>query len=462
MAMPLSRRDLLKAGIATGGALALPGLLSERLSVAPVEAARTIQLSMLQAGDIHTLRLMQKLMDAFHKRYPNIVVKPSVTPWANFDQRVDLLLAAGTPPAVWWPGANRGYRYYAARNYFPSIDGQLAASHYSLTDFYKPLIDFCIWKGHHVGLPADYSSGILVYNKTLFDKAGLSYPPTDWNDKTWDYDKFLEYAKALTVRKGGKMVQWGTDAPITDSRFPFWIFGGDAFDEQAYVTGYPTKVTLNTPAVIDGLQFQRDLIVKWKAQPTPAEAQAATAGAPSLFQTGKIGMEVTANWVFAPPGYSQIKQFEWGVAAVPWPPKRYGLPRKMPLYPDQWMVFKGQKYPKEAWELQSWLAGPEGMRLYSQGTGLLPARKSLAETTRTLLKGYKPGITKAELEAVLSSVNYGHITPSHAIVNWPAIGDQAVNPVFQSLQLGHLTGKQAMEQMSAKILAVLKQYPAPK
>jgi ABC-type glycerol-3-phosphate transport system substrate-binding protein len=151
-----------------------------------------------------------------------------------------------------------------------------------------------------------------------------------------------------------------------------------------------------------------------------------------------------------------------GVAAVPWPPKRYGLPRKMPLYPDQWMVFKGQKYPKEAWELQSWLAGPEGMRLYSQGTGLLPARKSLAEAVRTMLKGYKPGITNTELEAVLNSVDYGHITPSHAIVNWPAIGDQAVNPVFQSLQLGHLTGKQAMEQMSAKIQAVLKQYPAPK
>src|SRR5918912_414386 len=126
MAMPLSRRDLLKAGIATGGAVALPGLLAESMGATLVQAAQTIQLTMLQAGDIHPLRLMQKLMDTFHKRYPNIVVKPSVAPWANFDQRVDLLRAPGTPPAVWWPGANRGYRYYAARNYFPSIDGQLA------------------------------------------------------------------------------------------------------------------------------------------------------------------------------------------------------------------------------------------------------------------------------------------------------------------------------------------------
>ena len=73
---------------------------------------------------------MQKLMAAFHKRYPNITVKPNVAPWTHYDQQVDLLLAAGTPPAVWFPGANRGYRYYASRNYFPSIDEEAAASHY--------------------------------------------------------------------------------------------------------------------------------------------------------------------------------------------------------------------------------------------------------------------------------------------------------------------------------------------
>src|SRR5437660_1540283 len=374
MARHLNRRDLLKAGAAVGGALALPGLLAENMGMTLAEAAQTIQLSMLQAGDINTLHVMQKLMAAFHKRYSNITVKPNVAPWAHYDQQVDLLLAAGTPPAVWFPGANRGYRYYASRNYFPSIDEEAAASHYGLTDFYKPLIDFCIWKGHHVGLPADWYGSILVYNKTLFDKAKLPYPPTDWNDRSWDWDKYLEYAKALTVTRGGKTMQWGS-APDDDARFPFWIFGGDAFEPQAYVTGYPTKVVLNTPEVVDGLQFIRDMIVKWKVELTPAAAQAQMAGAPSFFLTGKVGMHRTANWDFS--NDAKIKHFQWGIAAIPWPPKRYGLPRKMPFYPDQWMVFKGQKYPKEAWALQSWMAGPEGMRIWAQSSGAMPARKSL-------------------------------------------------------------------------------------
>jgi len=451
----INRRDLLKSGALAGGALALSGTLAEGLQAFPADAAGTAALSMLQAGNIQTLQIMQKVMDAFHKRYPNITVKPNVVPGANYDQRIDLLLAAGTPPALWFPGANRGYRYYAARNFFPSIDAEIAASHYDLTDFYKPLIDFCIWKGQHVGLPADWYGSILIYNKTLFDKAKLPYPPLDWTDKSWDYDKFLEYAKALTVVQGGKTVQWGIDSAMTDSRFPFWIFGGDAFTPDAYQTGFPAKATLNTPEVVDGLQFLSDLLNKWKVQPTPAQAQAAQAGAPSLFQTGKIGMELTANWSFS--GYSKIKNFEWGLAAVPWPPKRYGMPRKAPFYPDQWMVLKGQKDLQSAWALQSWMSGPEGMRLWVQSAGALPARKSLSGQMSAMMKSYIPHLTEAMVTTMSDAVNHTHVTPSHAIVNWPQIGDQAVNPVLQKLQLGQITGKQAADQMAAKINAVLKQ-----
>src|SRR5438270_5900831 len=104
MTTRINRRDLLKAGAAAGGALAAPGLLSGAVGSVS-EAAQSVALNLLMAGDIHTLQNMQKLMSAFNKRYPNISVKPSVVPWANYDQRVDLLLAAGTPPAVWFPGA---------------------------------------------------------------------------------------------------------------------------------------------------------------------------------------------------------------------------------------------------------------------------------------------------------------------------------------------------------------------
>jgi multiple sugar transport system substrate-binding protein len=456
----MTRRALLKAGALTGGALALPAAFGGGWDVVPTAADQGVQLTWMLSGGVQVLQMMKQMVSSFNKSYPTIHVTPSVVPVGGYDERTDLLLAANTPPAVWFPWENRGYRYYASRGWFPSIDDLIANDHFDLTDFYKPQIDFCIWNGHHVGLPTAFNSSILIYNKTLFDKARVPYPPTDWNDRSWDYDKFLEYAKELTRFQGGKAVQWGTDSPSTDPSFePFWLFGGEIFDEQSYVTGFPTKTIMNTPEVADAFQFISDLIHKYKVQPTPAQAQATQAGAPSLFQTGKIAMEATANWAFE--GYAAIKHFEWGIAAQPWPPRRYGLPRRIQLYPNQWMIFKNQAHRKEAWALEKWLCSPEGLTLWVQaGQGISP-RKSQAAAYKPLLKSWNPRLTDAELQCAVVAVNYGKITPSHAIVNYAPIWQQAINPIYQKLQLGDLTGKQAQAQMIAAVQRALQQYPAP-
>jgi ABC-type glycerol-3-phosphate transport system substrate-binding protein len=42
------------------------------------------------------------------------VINATFMPGEEFDQKVDLMIAAGTPPAIWAPIAARGIRYYAA------------------------------------------------------------------------------------------------------------------------------------------------------------------------------------------------------------------------------------------------------------------------------------------------------------------------------------------------------------
>jgi multiple sugar transport system substrate-binding protein len=453
MATLISRRSVLRAGVLAGGALAARGTLPGSHGPSRVAAAGDIQLTMFGNGDIHVVHLMQKLADIFHTMYPNLTLNATIVPYQNMDQRVDLLLAAGTPPDLWGPYGNRGYRYYASRGYFPSIDPLIAAEHYDLGDFYPTLINFCKWKGQHVGLPNDWYPSFLMYNKELFDRARLPYPPTDWTDRSWDYDKFLEYARALTVTKGGKTSQWGLDGPTTDGRFPFWIFGGDAFDAKGYQTGFPTQVTLNTPAVIDGLQFQSDLINKWKVQPTPAQLQAVQGGAPFPFANGKIAMSPQSSFPIAP------LTFPYGVAALPWPPRRYGLPRKASQYPDQWLVFKGVKHPHESWLLQKFMVSPEALKLWIPVQGSLPSRKSLAGVAQAYMRAVKPDISAREMACALDSVNFTSVTPSHAIIPWSIIESQVIDPITQNLLLGHITGRQAVEQMIPKIQAILKQNP---
>ena len=46
------------------------------------------------------------------------------------------------------------------------------------------------------GIYSMVGTGVLMYNKDIFDDAGIPYP-----DSTWDYDKLLEVAKELRLMK---------------------------------------------------------------------------------------------------------------------------------------------------------------------------------------------------------------------------------------------------------------------
>jgi multiple sugar transport system substrate-binding protein len=75
-------------------------------------------------------------------------------------------------------------------------------------------------------LPKAHTPMVLVYNKDLFDAAGLGYPTDEW---TWD--DFMLAARALTrdVDGDGEVDQWGTYLdPRTRVWLPWiWSGGGD-------------------------------------------------------------------------------------------------------------------------------------------------------------------------------------------------------------------------------------------
>ena len=43
-----------------------------------------------------------------------------------------------------------------------------------------------------------YQPAMVFYNKDAFKKAGVALPPTTWTSDDWDWDSFLDKAKALT------------------------------------------------------------------------------------------------------------------------------------------------------------------------------------------------------------------------------------------------------------------------
>jgi len=459
----LSRRQVLWAGIlmaatpllaACGQAApATPTAEAVKPAAKAAPEGKKVRLIAVDTGDGTFLR---NALKPFLERNPNIEVEIVAVAWAQYDEKVDLLVAGGEAPALWWPGAKRGYRYYAIRDMFPDLTPYIQRDKYDTSDFFEPTWKYVHWQGKPVAFPSQHHlAPYIFFNKTLFDQAGVQYPPTTWEDTSWTWDRFLELAKALTKpNPDPTKAVWGTSGAWTDLRHAAWVWGGDYFDEKDYEGGLPKKANVNRPEVIDGLQFMADLIHKYKVQPSPADLQVITAGGVNPFMVGRVAMAPGATWNLLQ--FATIKDFQWDVAPLPIAPKS-PIQRKLLLYPDQWTFFKATPYPDQAWELLKYMVSPEGMTLYSiEGRNTLPSRKSVGERwVSKVLESTK--LPRERIEMVLNGIKYSQVTASHAIPKFAEAHDVAIKPPLDELWLGKITAKEAVARMEPKINEILAQ-----
>jgi ABC-type glycerol-3-phosphate transport system substrate-binding protein len=197
------------------------------------------------------------------------------------------------------------------------------------------------------------------------------------------------------------------------------------------------------------MQFDVDCTYKDHIQPTADEAKALRSTLPTDFHTGRYAMYTASFMPFKSLG--TITSFEWGVAAMPNPPS---LPRRDTLYPDQWASFTGQPHPDEAWQLLSYMVGPDGLKIYPTQTGALPSRRSVTDTWKTVVKGYTK-LTDADLATTIAANDHVQVVPSHAVVNFDTIYTQGISPSLQKLAVNQTSASTALAAMTPVVKGLL-------
>jgi len=432
-------------------ATAAPTAAAAEATAPPATSAEKAHIIAVDTGDGAALTSTFK---PFIEKNPNIEVEVIGVAWDGFDEKVDLLVAGGDPPAIWRPGAKRGYRYYADKGFFPDIGPLVERDNYDVSDFVETVFDFAKWEGKLRGFPSAHYLSTMYYNKTIYESAGVALPPSSWDDKDWTWDKLLADALKITKRGDDPMTTVYGCGDIFDGRHSAWIFGGDYFPDEGYVTGKPDRTVVNSPEVVDGWQYMQDLIYKDQVRPTPAEGEIVSAAGVDLFLSGKMGIVFNANWQF--PTYGEIEEFQWSMAPVP----AGGKARKTTLYPDQWLMFKDQKFADAAWEALKFLGSADGMRGYYMATdkaGGIPSRKSMAsEFVDLAVKTTKLDATTID-DVINKGISVGgKVTASHAILRFAEIYDVAIGPQLDNLWLNKTTPQEAAATMEPKIMEILE------
>lgn len=93
-------------------------------------------------------------------------------------------------------------------------------------DLYPGLLRVARHGGTLPALPVEVSPPLIVYNKMMFDQAGLAYPT-----ESWDWDDMVELAKRLTVRdEEGVARQFGFGLGVDIEWFePFVMRNGGSY-----------------------------------------------------------------------------------------------------------------------------------------------------------------------------------------------------------------------------------------
>ena len=405
--------------------------------------AKELRITWFGAGTTSGVDYFGVNAKAFATKNPTLTV--SVEPVSgSYDDKVLTDVAGGTPPDVFQQGG-RDFGLFVSKGVLQDLSALIARDHYDTSDFFAVCMQLTTWKGKVYGLPDDLNLLGLYYNKDLFDKAGVAYPPTTWGAPNWTWQDFEDTARKLTVTNGGATTQFGADfagldptgiAPV------IWSYGGDYLDANW------TKSLMDQPAAEAAIGYLQTLMIKDKVLPTAADL-AKQGSNPRLF-AGTVAMRVAGAY-FSNPASQSIKSFSWDVAALP-SGTAGAFSATGGSQGSSWSIAAAGKQQDDAWQLTQWMASPQSLTTLTQH-GWIGARKSIGTSAVYL----DPKQLPAHRKVFVDGTNHIKIIP--LIADWSDL-NTAMDKGLTGVWTGTTTPQDAGNAIAQQVNGLLKQLPA--
>ena len=322
---------------------------------------------------------LQKMVDAFREEYPYITVEVETIGYNDYFTQMQTRVAGGTAPDCYELNIEN-FAAYANKGLLAEISGV------DVSGLNETALNAFNVKGVQYGLPESFSNVVLIYNKDLFDQAGVAYPTADWTQDDLQ-------AAAEAIRALGDDI-FGIWQPITYNEF-FKVaaqYGGALLNEDK------TEFTINRPENIRAAQALVDRVLVSNVQPNTA--QQGGMGDWDMFMSGRLGMIPTGIWAFQI--FTENCGFDWDIAVEP------GSTRKATHFFSNCVVLNPESKNREA--AATWLAwltsSTKSAEIRLEAGWDLPALSDM-----DALASYLEITPPENREAVFESLNYLVLPP---------------------------------------------------
>jgi len=294
-----------------------------------------------------------ELIARFNEEYPDITIDHQIVPFDQTQNKFKTAAEAdsGAPDILraevaWTPE-------FASLGYLYALDGTAALEN----NFLETPLSSNEFDGKTYGVPQVTDTLGLMYNKELFEKAGLDpeAPPTTW-------DEVREAAAALKSEAGVDGIYLNSGGYFL---LPFMYGeGADIVDTEAQT------ITVNSPEAVTGIETAQSLVDDGSAVKPTANDPYGTMM--TLFKEQKVGMIINGPWEVA--GISDDPKFggieNLGVAPVP----AGGAGQGSPVGGHNYVVYSGMDDEKAeaAAAFIAFMSSAESEAFIADELGLLP------------------------------------------------------------------------------------------
>ncbi len=391
-------------------------------NAAGADEAVTIRLDQF-SGSGASEEALKKMIAKFNEQYPNVKVELQSFGYDDYFTQLQSKIVGGSAADVFELNFEN-FVAYASEDVLLDIGDLIGDT----SGFNQTALKAFQYDGKQFGIPNSFSNVVLIYNKDLFDKAGVSYPTDDW---TW-----TEMSEAAKKIRAISADTYGLYRPLSFHEFYKGVKqnGGSLLSEDG------KNFTVNLPQNVETLEIMSDWVTGSNVM--PSDAQMGGMGDRDLFKSGRLGMIVTGIWAFS--DFTDNCDFAWDVAVEPG-----NTAKATHFFSNAYVVNKETANPEAAAALAAFLAGSkEAAQIRVDASWELPP-----VTYQDVLDSYLKVTPPENREAVFKSLDY-LVTPP--VVKQQSEMQEIISKYLNNAVSGNVSAKDALDACQAELEQKIK------
>ena len=328
-----------------------------------------------QIWDVFQRDGMQAMCDAYTALHPEVTIEVQVTSWDEYWTKLEAATMAKQAPDIFWMHTNEILKY-ADNDKLVDCSEIVDKSHFSDIS----LANASGSDGTLYAVPKDRDTVGLVYNKEMFDAAGVSYP-----DDTWTWDTLVEASQKIYDATG----YYGYMA-YGDDQLGYWNFvyqaGGSILTEDK------TRANFTDPATEMAMDFYIGL---QKNDWCPNQTYFAETSPGTAFFSGKGAMFLEGDWNILP----ELQNYpdmvgKWDVAVLPKCPNPLSGDGRATISNGlSYATTKTNKHLDVVMDVLKFFGSAEGQQIQGESGAAIPAYVGLEDSWVGCFEQYPVNIT---------------------------------------------------------------------